>query len=708
MASPQAGRFRPVLHLGIFAGLVVLLYGLVLAPGAKTPKLGIDLQGGTRITLAAQTLDGSTPTREAMQQARTIMETRVNGSGVVGAQVQLDGASQLVVTVPGKSEDLGGLARSAIMNIRPVAGGSASPQLFPMAAPTEPTATTGSTSGSRTSGSAVSGSATLGGSTSGSGASGSGVSGSPAPSSAEPSTLPAIGETLTSAPASGSSATPPASVGPVTTAPAGSGGATSGGATSAQGLRGAAAAASTPNAAAASTTPSAPAGSAAGSGERTASAAGTSTAGTSTAGTSAAGTSAAGSGSGTTGSGTTGSGTTGSGSTTAGGATGTAAANGAFPTIKGGDPRNPTQPQGTDQAAFTAWQSAAAASIGTGQLTCADLGKFQGLDDPKKPLLACDEKGTVMYILEPTLIPGSQVSGATAGIGQSGGWAINLQFNQTGFGTWASYTAGHVKTLTAFTLDGQVLSAPSISGPINTPTTEVSGSFNQASATSLANSLKFGALPLKFNMDKTDDVSAEVGADSLRAGLIAGGIGLLLVVLYCLFYYRLLGVVTILSLVLSGVLVYAVMVLLGRWIDLSLDMSGVAGLIIAIGITADSFVVYFERLKDEVREGRTFRSAVPRGWERAKRTILSADAVTLLSAIILYVLAVGDVKGFAFTLGLSTVLDLVVVFLVTHPLVSLAADARAFRSPKLSGLGAVAAAGARHRAAASHLAVKEA
>jgi len=661
VASPQAGRFRPVLHLGIFAGLVVLLYGLILAPGAKTPKLGIDLQGGTRITLAAQTLDGSTPTREAMQQARTIMETRVNGSGVVGAQVQLDGASQLVVTVPGKSEDLGGLARSAIMNIRPVAGGAASPQVFPMAAPTEPTATTGSsTSGSRTSGSAVSGSTTSGGGASGSGASGSGVSASPAPSSAEPSTLPAIGETLTSAPASGSSAAPSASVGPVTTTPAGSGGATS-----AQGLRGGAAAASTPNAAAASTTPSAAATSAAGSGPTV------------------------------------------SGSAT-GSATGTAAASGAFPKIKGSDPRNPTQPQSSDPAAVSAWQTAAAASISSGQLTCADLGKFQGLDDPKRGLLACNETGTAMYILEPTLIPGSQVSGATAGIGQTGGWAINLQFNQTGFGTWASYTAGHVKTLTAFTLDGQVLSAPSISGPINTPTTEVSGSFNQASATSLANSLKFGALPLKFNMDKTDDVSAEVGADSLRAGLIAGGIGLLLVVLYCLFYYRLLGVVTILSLVLSGAVVYAVMVLLGRWINLSLDMSGVAGLIIAIGITADSFVVYFERLKDEVREGRTFRSAVPRGWERAKRTILSADAVTLLSAIILYILAVGDVKGFAFTLGLSTVLDLVVVFLVTHPLVSLAADLRAFRSPKLSGLGAVAAAGARHRAAASHLAVKEA
>jgi preprotein translocase subunit SecD len=173
---------------------------------------------------------------------------------------------------------------------------------------------------------------------------------------------------------------------------------------------------------------------------------------------------------------------------------------------------------------------------------------------------------------------------------------------------------------------------------------------------------------------------------------------LLLVIIYCLLYYRLLGVITILSLILSFVIVYAVLVLLGRWVNYSLDMAGVAGLIIAIGITADSFVIYFERIKDEVREGRTFRSAVPRGWQRAKRTILSADAVSFMSAAILYVLAVGQVKGFAFTLGLSTVLDLVVVFLVTHPLVALAAGSPLFSSPTWSGLGSVAKAGASQRA----------
>ncbi|MCA1673244.1 MAG: MMPL family transporter, partial [Actinobacteria bacterium] len=166
---------------------------------------------------------------------------------------------------------------------------------------------------------------------------------------------------------------------------------------------------------------------------------------------------------------------------------------------------------------------------------------------------------------------------------------------------------------------------------------------------------------------------------------------------YCLFYYRALGVLTVLSLVLSGLIVYAVLVLLGRWIGFTLDLAGVAGFIVAIGITADSFVIFFERLKDEVRDGRTFRSAVPRAWVRARRTILSADAVSFLAAAVLYILAVGQVKGFAFTLGMSTVLDLVVVFLVTHPLVAMAAKSALLSRPALSGLGAAQRVGAAGR-----------
>jgi preprotein translocase subunit SecD len=314
-------------------------------------------------------------------------------------------------------------------------------------------------------------------------------------------------------------------------------------------------------------------------------------------------------------------------------------------------------------------------------------------------LIACSDDGTAIYLLDKTLIAGTQIDTATSGQSTQGaGWVVNMTFKSDGYSTWSSYTATHTGTLTAMVLDGQVISAPRISGPITTPGTEISGSFTQASAAALANSLKFGALPLAFDRAESVNVSAQLGLDYLTAGLVAGGIGLLLVVIYCLMYYRLLGLITILSLILSFGIVYAVLVLLGRWIGYSLDMAGVAGLIIAIGITADSFVIYFERIKDEVREGRTFRSAVPRGWQRAKRTILSADAVSFLSAAILYLLAVGEVKGFAFTLGLSTVLDLVVVFLVTHPLVHLAAGSPIFTSTRWSGLGGVAKAGAQQRA----------
>ena len=201
--------------------------------------------------------------------------------------------------------------------------------------------------------------------------------------------------------------------------------------------------------------------------------------------------------------------------------------------------------------------------------------------------------------------------------------------------------------------------------------------------------LKYGALPLTFEQQEALTVSPTLGTDQLKAGLLAGGIGVVLVFVYSLLYYRALGLIMIASLILSGVLVYAVLVILGRQIGFTLTLAGVAGFIVAIGITADSFVVFFERLKDEIRDGRSPRSAVPRAWVRARRTILSADAVSFLAAAILYYLAAGSVKGFAFTLGLSTVLDLVIVFLFTHPIVALAARSKTFMSPRFSGLGAV-------------------
>jgi len=687
VATP-AGQFRPWRLIWTFIGITAVLYGLVFfTPGSNTPKLGIDLQGGTRITLTAKTQDGGDPDRAQMQQARTIMEARVNGSGVAGAEVQIDGARQLVITVPG-NEDLSGLTRSAQLNIRPVLtnpldaqSGQGTPVISYPAGYVPPASATAATSTPA-----------------------SGETTAPSGDTAAVSTVPAIGDTAVSTiPAIGDTATATAT-GPTaaqTTVPAIGDTATAGetaapgtaAATSPAGLR-------APNAALAAA-PDAGTTGATVQATDTAPATDTAAASTPAADTATASAPATGAtdsaATGTTATGTAATGTA---------ATGTAATSAAPSWPAGSDPTNPTQPAGTDQTAWTAWETAATTSIST--LSCADLEPYRGLDDPSKPLIACSDAGDAIYLLGPTLIAGTEISTASSGQSQQGaGWVVNLSFKSQGYSTWASYTASHTGTLTAMTLDGQVISAPRISGPITTTTTEISGSFTQASAAALANSLKFGSLPLAFEAAESVSVSAQLGLEYLTAGLIAGGIGLLLVIIYCLIYYRLLGVITILSLVLSFGLVYAILVLLGRWAGYSVDMAGVAGLIIAIGITADSFVIYFERIKDEVREGRTFRSAVPRGWQRAKRTILSADAVSFMSAAILYILAVGEVKGFAFTLGLSTVLDLVVVFLVTHPLVHLAAGSPLFASARWSGLGEVAKAGARQREANARLGAKE-
>jgi preprotein translocase subunit SecD len=334
------------------------------------------------------------------------------------------------------------------------------------------------------------------------------------------------------------------------------------------------------------------------------------------------------------------------------------------------------------------------------ELDCAAPDPLRGYDDPTLPLVSCNQEGTEKYVLGPSFLEGTQIDSAQASQNTQGvGWVIDVTFKSEGAAIWGDYTSRNVGKNVAFVLDGEVVSAPTINGPIFGPT-QITGQFSQEEAQALAGVLRYGSLPLSFESSEAQTVSATLGLASLQAGLIAGGIGLVLVFVYCLFYYRVLGVLTILSLVLSGLVVYAVLVLLGRWVGFTLDLAGVAGFIVAIGITADSFVIFFERLKDEVREGRTFRSAVPRAWVRARRTILSADAVSFLAAAVLYVLAVGQVKGFAFTLGLSTVLDLLVVFLVTHPLVALAANNRVFSSPSLSGLGAVARLAARRRAAA--------
>ena len=242
-------------------------------------------------------------------------------------------------------------------------------------------------------------------------------------------------------------------------------------------------------------------------------------------------------------------------------------------------------------------------------------------------------------------------------------------------------------------LDGVVQSAPYISSVRRDPggRAQISGNFTQSSANDLANVLKYGALPLKFTQSDVQSVSATLGNAQLRGGLIAGIIGLGLVIVFSLVYYRALGIVTIGSLAVSGLILYAVTTLLGHSsLGYTLSLPGIAGFIVAVGITADSFVVFFERIRDEIREGRRLRSAVDRGWPRARRTILSADTVSLLAAVILYLVSIGDVRGFAFTLGLSTLSDLFIVFFFTRPLLEVLARWPAFDSGKAwTGVGKV-------------------
>jgi preprotein translocase subunit SecD len=529
MAARQLPARR---YFGALVLIIAVMYALIFFTGdRRTPQLGLDLQGGTTVTLTARTPDGKAPDRQDLELARQIIEQRVNGLGVAEAEVVTEGDSNIVISVPGDNgERARELGATAQLRFRPVIQAAAAEPAAPPATPSD-----GST----------------------------------------PSSAPA-GSTGAAAP---TSATPPA----------------------------------------ATPTPT------------------------------AAGDSAAASGSGA--------------------ATDTTAP-------------DPNRPPVT--------QEAAAAQYAT--LTCSTGGDTTAtdVDRPDDYVTACSTDGTTKYLLGPAVLEGTDVTNAAAGTrSTTGEWIVTLDLNSSGSAAWATFTAANVGKQVAIVLDDRVVSAPNITTAINGGQTEISGSFNQTTATELANQLKYGALPLTFSQANAQSVSTELGSEQLRAGLIAGAIGIALVFVYALFYYRLLGLVMIASLLLSAVVVYATLVLLGREIGFALSLAGIAGFIVSIGITADSFVVYFERLKDEVREGRTLRSATPRAWVRARRTILSADAVSFLAAAILYILAIGDVKGFAFTLGMSTVLDLVVVFLFTHPLLAVLSRVRRFGSNRFSGLGQV-------------------
>ncbi len=311
-------------------------------------------------------------------------------------------------------------------------------------------------------------------------------------------------------------------------------------------------------------------------------------------------------------------------------------------------------------------------------------------------VVSCDRDGIAKYILAPAEVLGRQVTKASALLDPQGasGWYVTLDFDGDGTTKFGAMTTRltslpQPQNQAAIVLDGLVYSAPRINEPINTGTAQITGNFTQPEAQDLSNVLKYGALPLAFDRGEVQQVSPSLGADQLRGGLIAGILGLLLVIIYSMLYYRGLGLVSVGSLLVASVMAFLSVLLLGETIGFTLTLAGIAGVIVAIGITADSFIVYFERIRDEVREGKSLKSAVETGWVRARRTVIVADAVSMIAALMLYFFAVGGVRGFAFTLGLTTVIDLIVVFFFTKPLVTVLARFPFYsQGHKLSGFSA--------------------
>jgi preprotein translocase subunit SecD len=598
--APPAGTLRVGRYFLALLAILAVLYLIVFWPGARhTPKLGLDLEGGTQVIFTAKAPGGKTPSSSSMKQAQEIMEERVNGSGVTEATVVVQGSDQIVVSIPGSTDtDVSKLGAAAVLNFRGVV------------APATPVTCTAAAS--------PSGSAAPSGSASGSSA----PSNATSPAAAQPSGSASVhdaGHHLLNPQAKKAAPTP-------TPTPSGS------------------------------TTPAA------------------------------------------------------SGCTLKS----VAQLKQLVKDLPNPAPAKAGQPW-TSPVYKSDGLSATVAQEVTAQLAKFDCSTSQDAPDPKDDYyLACNSAGEA-FLLGPVIVPGHEISSASSQApnvanGQTD-YAVALELKSSGQRSWGEYTSAHningADTTSAgaieqcgttgtpcadfvgFTLDGVVLSTPVNISAINGGTTQISGNFTPKSADDLANKLKYGALPLSFKADQAQTVSATLGTSQLKAGFLAGGIGLILVVIYSLLYYRALGLVTIASLLVSGALVYGCLVMLGTQIGFTLSLAGIAGFIVAVGITADSFVVFFERIKDEVHEGRSARVAIPRAWTRARRTILSADTVSFLAAAILYYFAAGDVKGFAFTLGLSTILDLIVVFLFTHPLVSLLSRSKAFGSARFTGLNAV-------------------
>lgn len=326
------------------------------------------------------------------------------------------------------------------------------------------------------------------------------------------------------------------------------------------------------------------------------------------------------------------------------------------------------------------------------ELDCSTSFREPGqIDDPTIPLVTCDVSGTAKFILGPVEVDGANISDASNGTVQSSTgastntWAVNLEFDPEGSESFATVTKRlfpleQPRNQFAITLDGFVITAPTTQAVISNGSAQITGSFDRDSSKVLADQLKYGSLPIGFEVQSQENISATLGQDQLTSGLLAGLIGLVLVVIYSAFQYRGLAIVTVGSLVVAAVLVYLLIAFLSWRQGYRLSMAGVAGLIVAIGITVDSFIVYFERVRDEIREGRNLEVAVENAWKRSIRTILASDAVSFTAAATLFLLTVGNVRGFAFTLGLTTIVDLIVVVLFTHPLLRLLARTKFFSS----------------------------
>ena len=325
-------------------------------------------------------------------------------------------------------------------------------------------------------------------------------------------------------------------------------------------------------------------------------------------------------------------------------------------------------------------------------LDCATPFRAAGqVDDPALPLITCDTNGFEKYVLGPVEIEGANIADANAGTvttstgASTNTWAVNLKFDATGTKQFSDVTSRlfpqkDPKNRFAVTLDGYVITAPTTQAVITGGSAQITGSFDKVSSKALADSLKYGSLPIAFEVQSQENISATLGSEQLASGLLAGAIGLLLVIIYSIFQYRGLAVVTIGSLTVAAILVYLFITLMSWRQGYRLSLAGVAGLIVSIGITADSFIVYFERVRDELRDGRSVSAAVEQGWKRAFRTIMVSGGVSLLAATVLYLLTVGNVRGFAFTLGLTTLVDLGVAMIFTHPILQIIAKTKFFSS----------------------------